>query len=62
MKDFRKMQVWHNGHKLALDIYKLTAKFPKEEIYGLTSQIRRALPFPYRLILLRVVEEEALKS
>ena len=42
MKDFRKMQVWHKGHKLALEIYKLTAKFPKEEIYGLSSQIRRA--------------------
>lgn len=42
MKDFREMQVWHKGHKLALEIYKLTAKFPKEEIYGLSSQIRRA--------------------
>jgi len=36
------MQVWHKGHKLALEIYQLTAKFPKEEIYGLSSQIRRA--------------------
>jgi len=42
MKDFREMQVWHKGHKLALEIYKLTAKFPKEESYGLSSQIRRA--------------------
>jgi len=42
MKDFREMPVWHKGHKLALEIYKLTAKFPKEEIYGLSSQIRRA--------------------
>ena len=42
MKDFREMQVWHKGHKLALEIYELTAKFPKEEIYGLYSQIRRA--------------------
>ena len=42
MKDFRKMQVWHKGHKLALEIYTLTAKFPKEELYGLSSQIRRA--------------------
>jgi len=36
------MKVWHKGHKLALEIYKLTAKFPKEENYGLSSQIRRA--------------------
>jgi len=42
MKDFREMQVWRKGHKLALEIYKLTAKFPKEENYGLSSQIRRA--------------------
>lgn len=42
MKDFREMQVWHKGHKLALEIYKLTAEFPREEIYGLSSQIRRA--------------------
>ncbi|GAH32299.1 unnamed protein product, partial [marine sediment metagenome] len=42
MKDFREMQVWNKGHKLALEIYKLTGGFPKEEIYGLSSQIRRA--------------------
>ena len=42
MKDFREMQVWNKGHKLAIEIYKLTAKFPREEIFGLSSQIRRA--------------------
>jgi len=42
MKDFREMQVWNKGHKLAIEIYNLTAKFPKEEIFGLSSQIRRA--------------------
>lgn len=42
MKDFREMQVWNKGHKLALEIYKLTVGFPREEIYGLSSQIRRA--------------------
>ena len=42
MKDFREMQVWNKGHKLAVEIYKLTAGFPREEIYGLSSQIRRA--------------------
>ncbi len=42
MKDFRELQVWHKAHKLALEIYKASAKFPKEETYGLSSQIRRA--------------------
>jgi four helix bundle protein len=42
MKDFRKLIVWEKGHMLTLSIYKLTHSFPKEEMYGLTSQIRRA--------------------
>jgi len=42
MRDFRKYLVWEKGHKLALDIYKETKGFPREEAYGLMSQIRRA--------------------
>ena len=42
MKDFRNLLVWEKAHKLALDIYGVTSLFPREEIYGLTSQIRRA--------------------
>ncbi|HET9908931.1 MAG TPA: four helix bundle protein [Anaerolineales bacterium] len=42
MKDFRQLKVWEKAHQLALAIYKETKKFPKEELYGLTSQIRRA--------------------
>ena len=42
MQDFRKLQIWQKSHKLTLDIYKLTKTFPKEELYGLTSQLRRA--------------------
>jgi four helix bundle protein len=42
MKDFRKLKVWEKSHQLTLEIYKITASFPKEEIYTLTSQIRRA--------------------
>ena len=42
MKDFRQLKVWEKAHQLALDIYKASAIFPKEELYGLTSQIRRA--------------------
>lgn len=42
MKDFRQLKVWEKAHQLALAIYKATVNFPKEELYGLTSQIRRA--------------------
>jgi four helix bundle protein len=42
MQDFRKLSVWKKSHLLTLDIYKATANFPNNEIYGLTSQIRRA--------------------
>lgn len=41
MKDFRDSQVWEKAHRLTLLSYKMTAGFPREEIYGLTSQIRR---------------------
>jgi len=42
MRDFKKYDIWQLSHSLTLEIYKLTANFPKEEIYSLTSQIRRA--------------------
>ncbi|MFQ5639023.1 MAG: four helix bundle protein [bacterium] len=42
MKDFRKLKVWEKGHQLTLTVYKCTKSFPKDELYGLTSQIRRA--------------------
>jgi len=42
VKDFRSLMVWEKGHRLTLFIYKQTHSFPKEELYGLTSQIRRA--------------------
>jgi len=41
-KGFRKLIVWQRAHQLTLMIYKLTEDFPKSEIYGLTSQVRRA--------------------
>ncbi len=41
MKDFRDLQVWHKAHAVALASYKLTAQFPREEMFGLTRQIRR---------------------
>ena len=42
MKDFRKLNVWEKSHHLTLSVYKHTKTFPKDELYGLTSQIRRA--------------------
>jgi len=42
VKDFRQLQVWQKAHQLTLMFYRLTASFPRDEIYGLTAQIRRA--------------------
>lgn len=42
MKDFRSLKVWEKGHELVLKIYRVTENFPKQEMYGITSQIRRS--------------------
>lgn len=42
MQDFKKLQVWEKSHDLTLRVYEITVQFPRTEIYGLTSQIRRA--------------------
>ena len=42
MKDFRQLQVWQKSHQLVLSLYRLTSSFPRDEVYGLTAQIRRA--------------------
>lgn len=42
MRDFREIKVWDKSHLLTLAVYKATAQFPREEIYGLTSQMRRS--------------------
>jgi len=39
--NFTQLNAWKEGHKLVLLIYEITNKFPKEELFGLTSQIRR---------------------
>ena len=41
MKDFRNLKVWEEAHSLTLEIYGATARFPREELYGLSSQMRR---------------------
>ena len=42
MEDFKDLRVWGKAHELTLAVYQKTRAFPKEEIYGLTSQLRRA--------------------
>jgi four helix bundle protein len=41
VKDFRELKVWHKAHALALAVYRITSRFPREEQFGLTSQLRR---------------------
>jgi len=42
MSDYKKLKVWEDAHKFTVDIYNITQKFPNNEQYGLTSQIRRS--------------------
>lgn len=42
MRDFRELKVWDKAHALTLDVCRVTKLLPREELYGLTSQIRRA--------------------
>ena len=41
IKDFSDLEVWKQGHKLVIYIYKITSTFPKSEVFGLTDQMRR---------------------
>ena len=41
MRDFKGLKVWEKAHHLTLAIYQTTASFPRDELYGLTSQVRR---------------------
>lgn len=42
MRNFRNLSVWQKSHELTLAIYKSTTFYPKEEMYGLTNQMRRS--------------------
>ncbi|HTZ96580.1 MAG TPA: four helix bundle protein [Terriglobales bacterium] len=42
MQSFRNLKVWEKAHILTLDLYRSSRTFPREEIYGLTSQMRRS--------------------
>jgi four helix bundle protein len=42
LKTYKELNVWRKSYQLCLDVYKATRHFPKEEVYGLASQIKRA--------------------
>ena len=42
MRDFHQLSVWQKSHQFTLHVYTLTRAYPKEELFGLTSQIRRS--------------------
>ena len=41
-KSFEDVEIWKKSHQFVLDVYRLTDSFPKQEVYCLTSQLRRA--------------------
>ena len=42
IKNYKELKVWQKSYRLCLKVYRVTKGFPKEELYGLTSQMRRA--------------------
>ena len=42
MQDFRNLKVWQKAHELTLRVYQITLNFPKEELFGLRTQLRKA--------------------
>lgn len=42
MKDFKELRVWSKAHELTVLIYGVTRSFPRDEIYGIASQVRRS--------------------
>jgi four helix bundle protein len=42
VKDFKELKVWEKAQHLAVEVYHVTGSFPREELYGLTSQLRRS--------------------
>lgn len=51
MRDYKNYEIWKKSHKIALEIYSFTKSFPKEETYGIVSQLRRAsLSIPTNIV------------
>lgn len=57
-KGYKKLQVWEKANEYALAVYKVANKFPREELYGITSQLRRAA----LSVALNIVEGQASTS
>lgn len=57
-KGYHQLQIWHKSRSLIVLIYQITEKFPKSELFGLTSQIRRAAIS----VLLNIVEGDRRRS
>ena len=56
MQDFRNLMVWTRSHELVREVYRISRDFPREELFGLTSQLRRcAVSIPSNLP--KVVDE-----
>jgi len=50
LKNYKELDVWQKSYELCLNIYRISAKFPNEEKYGLTSQMRRpAVSIPFNI-------------
>jgi four helix bundle protein len=43
MQNYKDLKVWSTAHQFTLDVYQVTKSFPKEEVFGLTSQLQRAV-------------------
>jgi four helix bundle protein len=51
IKTYRDLNIWNAGIELVKDIYRLTEKFPKQEMYGIVSQMRRsAISIPSNVV------------
>jgi four helix bundle protein len=51
MSNYKNLIIWQKSDELALQVYKLTDKFPKHELFGITSQLRRAvLSIPINIV------------
>ncbi len=57
MKSYTDLDVWKKSRELVKDIYLLTQSFPKDELYGLSSQVKRFVLFRYLQILPKVTAE-----
>ena len=58
LKRFKELKVWQKSYELCLEIYRITAKFPKKERYGLTSQIKRSVVSIPSNIALRIWKKD----